>query len=62
MLKLALTHHGYSATSEQASTSSDSPSHNTVTSNSNDFPPVDRTPPVNQETSDIQEQENGMYL
>ena len=66
MLKLALTHHGYSTASGSTSSApSDTPSsrpQNNVTSHSNgldSLSPVDHIPPVNPET---QEQESGMYL
>ena len=76
MLKLALTHHGHSVTSEQTSEPLQaSPSaplgrraghpQNTIGSNSNgldDFPPVERASVVNPETPEAEEQENGVYL
>ncbi|KAN0097522.1 hypothetical protein V8E55_001968 [Tylopilus felleus] len=72
MLKLALTHHGHSVASEQAS-SSPSPSpgsrterpQNTTASNSNgldDVPSTDRASEVSPETPQVEEQQNGVYL
>jgi hypothetical protein len=75
MLKLALTHHGHSVTSEQTSEPlTASPStplgrwaghpQSTIGSNSNgldDFP-VERASVVNPETPEAEEQENGVYL
>lgn len=76
MLKLALTHHGHSASSGQTSDPLTSPtstfsasrtgsSHNTVDSSSNgldDFPLVGCTLAVDPETSQAEGQESGMYL
>ncbi|KAG8218575.1 hypothetical protein J3R82DRAFT_4216 [Butyriboletus roseoflavus] len=66
MLKLALTHHGHSVASEQASepTTTGRPQ-NIIGFNSNgldDFPPVERPSAVNPEPSEVEEQENGVYL
>ncbi|KAF8138404.1 hypothetical protein EV363DRAFT_1208032 [Boletus edulis] len=76
MLKLALTHHGYSGASEQTyepltSFPSTPPGsraeglRNATVSSSNgldDFPHVERASVVNQETPGAEEQENGVYL
>ncbi|KAG9317398.1 hypothetical protein JVU11DRAFT_1597 [Chiua virens] len=76
ILKLALTHHGHSVTSDQTSEpptysprstprSTIDRSRNVVGSNSNGLDsivPLERTSTVNLETTDVVEQENGVYL